>query len=175
MLRTLVPPIAFLMLLMFGTLFAGGCSATTANTDLLDIFIVPEKAYDTQKLNISGKDNQQLFFRIVNPYPSTELLASLGEPLKRAGWTRCIGKLEAWDFHEDRSSDDRLFVHQVANYWVNTKKEQLAVVFIRYYSKQLKKSRNPDNDVQNVAVLVQRGLDLRREIAALSLNCDITL
>ena len=175
MLRTVVSIIANLLLLIFGTLLASGCSAATANHNLLDMFAIPEKAYDTKKLNVSGKDNQQLFFRIVKPYPSTELLIQYGQPLERAGWTKCVGKMEAWDFHEDRSSNDQFLVHQIANYWINEKEKKLAVILIRYYSKQLKEDQKPDNDIQSVAVLVQRGLDLRQEIAALSLSCSKTL
>lgn len=154
-----------------GALFFIGCNTTTTNQGLVGIFDIPEKAYDVRKLNIGTKDNQQLFFRIVRPYPSTELLAKYGQTLDQAAWTRCFGKLESWDVHEDRSSTDQLLVHQIANYWIMRKEKKLAIISITYYSKMLIDRRKPDNDVQNVNVLMQQGLNLQREIDALSLKC----
>ena len=88
-----------------------------------------------------------------------------------AGWTRCVGGKESWDYHRDASLNDRPFVHQIANYWINRTDEKLGIVIITYYSKQLGEKHQPDNDVQNVAVLIQRGVNVEKEISTLSLSC----
>lgn len=136
------------------------------------MFVVPEMAYDVKRITLGAENNQQLFFRIRRQYPSKDILNSYNNDLKLAGWTKCVGGKESWDYHRDASLNDRPFVHQIAHYWINRTDEKLGIVIITYYSKQLGGKHQPDNDVQNVAVLVQRGVNLEKEISVLSLSCE---
>lgn len=151
---------------------SSGCYANTAEKNLVSMFVVPEMAYDVKRITLGVENNQQLFFRIRRPYPSKDILNKYNNDLKLAGWTKCVGGKESWDYHRDASTSDHLFVHQIAHYWINRSEKKLAIIAITYYSKQMGEKQQPNNDEQNVAVLVQRDVNVDKERSTLSLSCE---
>ena len=151
---------------------AYGCTAGEKEYDLINIFSLPAEAYDVKKLLLGTKDNQQLFFRLHKLYPSKELLKIYGDILSNDGWVKCVGKIEDWQFYQDLSSEAYPYTHELANYWAKDGEQKIALLTLRYYSKLLLDENTPDNDVQNIALLVQRNINLDNESSNLSINCE---
>lgn len=160
------------VLLLF--LFASaGCEAIGSDYELLDGLPVPSDAYDVKKLRLGQAGNtEQLFFRVHDEYPSTEIVGTYTGYLATNDWMKCDDSNSDWTSFIDKSSksDEPISVHQFTEYWANYEEQLLLILSIAYYSRK-ESMATPDNDEQNVVIWVQRSSDVRADISRLSVTC----
>ena len=158
-------------LLLLG-LLTSGCSISTDDENLLSTFSTPTGAYDIKKLQLGTRDNQQLFFRIKDSYPSMKSIDYFENIFVNEGWDKCFGISRNWIDFEDQSTEPHFYIHRVIRYWVQKEFSRMVVLSATYYSKTLADEKLPDNDIQNVALLVQANIDIEVELSRLQLSCS---
>lgn len=153
-------------------LVVAGCdSSNDGRYDLIDHFSVPAEAYDVKKLKLGyGDSTQQIFFRVKESYPSLRVVNQYEEHLRKSGWAQCTGARKDWDSFEDASSVEPIHVHRVLQHWVN-RKERLLLLLSATYTSKVDATKQPDNDVQNVVVWVQKTGNLQHEVDRLGIKC----
>ena len=52
---------------------------------------------------LGSKENQQLFYRISEEYPSTNNLNSYDVVFEMERWEKCTSNIPEWDYYEDSS------------------------------------------------------------------------
>ncbi len=159
--------------LLFSFVFlSAACGSKADQLVMIDELPVFSGAYEVDKRAIGSQSNQQLFYKLKDTYPSRQALDNYDEYFTGNGWKRCIGTMEEWSSFIDVAQDDEFLVHHITHYWINESDGQLAIAFLRYNSKWPKENDVPDNDAQNVFVLMQKDIDdLNVELSRLSVKC----
>ncbi|MBL4606616.1 MAG: hypothetical protein JKY01_02160 [Pseudomonadales bacterium] len=153
-------------------IFTIACSSNANQTDMVDELPLIESADDVDKRNIESENYQQLSYKVNVKYPSSDALGLYKNYFLDDEWIKCVGGIEEWSsFIDAATGDEELLVHHVANYWIKESEKKLATVFLKYYSNWPKQNRLPDNDIQNVFVLIHRDIDVRDQAKYLSLSC----
>jgi hypothetical protein len=148
------------------------CGSKAAQLDMVDKLPIYTGAHEVDKRKIGSPSNQQLFYKIKDAYPSSSALDYYDKHFADNGWKKCAGTMEEWSSFIDAAQKDELLVHHITHYWVKESDRKLAIVFLRYNSKWPNESDTPDNDAQNVFVLMQKDIDdLNTELARLSVKC----
>lgn len=158
---------------LFAFLLSTAFGSKADRLSMIDELPILVGAYEVDKRNIGLQTNQQLFYKLKDVYPSRQALEHYDKYFTDNGWKRCIGTMEEWSSFVDAAQDDELLVHHITHYWINESDKQLAMAFLRYDSKWSKENDVPDNDVQNVFVLMQRDIDdLSMALSRLSVKCS---
>jgi len=158
--------------IIFG-LFLIECTGCVNGTDMVDILPVHKDSYDIDKRIVGTKNNQQLFFRLNNEYPSHDVVNYYNKYFKEQSWKKCINKNSEWDSYVDTTVNPERVIHQLIRFWVKIDENKMSTLTIRYYSILGKKSAHPDNSTQNVFILIQNNLDdLMNKLPTPSINCN---
>jgi hypothetical protein len=150
-----------------------GCSDQPGPLELIDHYPIPNEARDVKKLKLHSENNQQIFFRVDKAYPSTEIIDYYSEFMKTEGWQKCKSGLDDWQSYLDGTSKEVTYNYEIANFWIKRKEEKLAMLVIKYDSRNLENNKVPDNNVQHISLLVQKDLNLEDEMSRMSINCDV--
>ena len=150
-----------------------GCTASTSALDMVEALPVYDGGYDIDKRKLGSESYQQLFYRLNEAYPSINVLNYYKEYFLKYNWRECKNNTNEWESFIDATITPGRSVHQVIHYWIKKNESKLGIISLRYYSESRKSKSIPDNNVQNVFVLMQRGLDnLENELSRLSLDCN---
>jgi hypothetical protein len=160
-------------LAVFSALTACGVGAQHASR--LDSFVLPEEAYDVERISDKNSRSVQLFFKVRQSYPSIASSKQIESRLYETGWQVCVSVLTGteWNVFEDSSDGDVILVHQRTTYWANVKEGAFAQIATTYYSKNIN-SDTPDNDEQRVNILIQETDNLDPEFSKLRVDCGAT-
>lgn len=151
-------------------LFTTGCITGSGPLDMVDSLPVYNGAYDIDKRKLGQKSDQQLWFRVTEAYPSNEVLVFYGNYLSKTGWARCAGSIDGWHSFVDATDGADQRIHQAVQYFLKEDGRKLAVVLVQYRSEPNRHSE-PDNDVQNVTILMKKNVDLKGALEYLSIDC----
>jgi len=164
--------ILFRVFLLAIVIVMAGCisRADSGSLDMVDALPVYQGAYDIDKRKLGRESNQQLSFRVTETYPSNEVLNFYDKYFSGVGWKKCTGNIERWQSFVDAANGPEQLVHQIARYFVKEDERRLSTVFIQYRSESKGKAE-PDNDVQNVFILMQKDIDLEKTLQSLSIDC----
>ena len=149
---------------------AGYVSGATS-LDMVDMLPVYHGAYDINKRKLGHGSNQQLSFRTKAAYPSIKVLDFYDKYFIDSGWKKCRGNIEEWQSFVDAANGPDQLVHQIAHYFVKEDERKLSMVFILYRSDWSKGKTEPDSDMQNVFILMQKDIDLQEAFQRLSISC----
>lgn len=148
-----------------------GCNSSTASLDMVNVLPVYREAFNIDKRGLGGESNQQLSYQINKAYPSIEVLALYDEYFIEHGWKKCTGNIEKWQSFIDAANGSEQLVHQLAHYFVKEGERKISTVFIQYRSDLSEVKTGPDSEIQNIFILVQRGIDIKKELQRLSISC----
>lgn len=148
-----------------------GCTSNAASLDMISVLPVYPGAYDVDRRKLGRETNQQLSYKVEKVYPSTEVLDFYDQYLVEQGWKKCTGDIEEWQSFIDASESQDRLVHQIAHYFIKEGESKLGTVFLRYDSSWSEGSKNPEDDIQNVFILMQRVSGLQGELQRLSIKC----
>lgn len=150
--------------------FIVGCSVNISNHDLLGTLPIVEGALDVRKINLT-EASAQVYFRVLEPYPSMKVLEYYRRVLSDQGWAKCQVANSAWTQFRDNTSSPPLSVHQLLDYWIRKSDGQLMMVSATYYSSDLDSER-PDNDDQRIVVFAQKAAALDDELKKIGITLD---
>ena len=80
--------------------------------------------------------------------------------------------VEIWQSFLDATLEQEQLIHQIAHYWIQKPENKLSMVYLSYNSEKTLSTHVPDNDIQNVLILMQRDINLGTQLSHLSLDCD---
>lgn len=150
-----------------------GCASSSKALEMIDTLPLHEESYDVDKRKIGSNLNQQLFFKFNDAYPSTDILNDYNEYFLRNNWRKCKGSMKGWESFIDSTRNPEQLVHQLVHYWVKENENKLGIISLRYYSNPQIKKIVPDNNVQNILVLMQKDVpSLENELSRLSVDCN---
>lgn len=151
-------------------IFVVGCLANSNKDNLLGTLPIVEGALDVKEINLT-EDSAQLYFRVLEPYPSIKTIEYYRRHLSDQGWTKCHVANSNWTQFLDSTSSPTLSVHQLLDYWTRKSDGQLMMVSATYYSSDLA-SETPDNDDQRIVVFVQKVAELNVELKKIGITLD---
>ena len=125
-----------------------------------------------EHLLLNTKSNQQRFYKLNKPYPSIDALNYYDQYFMEHGWIKCSGNMETWQSFLDATLEQEQLIHQIAHYWIQKPENKLSMVYLSYNSEKTLSTHVPDNDIQNVLILMQRDINLGTQLSHLSLDCD---
>lgn len=139
--------------------------------------MVVQGAYDVRDYKSTDGGRLQISYNVNLDYPAFAVTDTHYQELRRRGWAECTGTKNVWDSYPDMSADNGKIVHQYIKSW--SKGTQFLTIIMRYQSaltKDLKSSSHPDNNVQNVILLLDKYDDLTQitEVQQrLGISCDV--
>jgi len=148
-----------------------GCTGNAASLDMVSVLPVYPGAYDVDRRKLGRETNQQLSYKVEKAYPSTEVLDFYDQYLVEQGWNKCTGDIEEWQSFIDATENQDRLVHQITHYFIKESENKLGIVFLRYDSSWSEGRDDPENDIQNVFILMQRVSNLQDELQRLSITC----
>jgi hypothetical protein len=128
-----------------------------ANVPVLD------GAHDVGRIYVKGELHQKLYYTIKKPYPNVEALDFYDKYLTEKGYERCVViDDEGWRSSISMTNDsERIILHSASRYFINRDEAKISTVILRYQSQKKGGGEKdiPDNDVQEVSVLMWSGFD----------------
>ncbi len=150
----------------------GRSTSEASSLDMVDPLPMYKGAYEVDKRKLNTKSNQQLFYKLNKPYPSIDALNYYDQYFMEHGWIKCSGNMETWQSFLDATLEQEQLIHQIAHYWIQKPENKLSMVYLSYNSEKTLSTHVPDNDIQNVLILMQRDINLGTQLSHLSLDCD---
>ncbi len=149
------------------TFLLAGCSQEKTNWTEFGTF---DKAIDIDTYAFHNGSANQIFFKVKAQYPNKDVLAFYKSTIT-SPWVECSDS-KNWESFGDVSGNEPLFIHQIAQRWINRDKKRLLLLAIKYRSKGVEPREHPDNDIQNVYLVEYKQPNLDEAILALGLTCN---
>lgn len=108
-----------------------GCFENDGSYDPIDSYPITEESYNLKKMELS-KNSYQISFQVIEPYPSMRLVNFYRKFFNEKGWISCSDS--KWFSYQDFTSEEKFFIHELIDYWVNFDNKKLLVFNARYYS-----------------------------------------